>query len=162
MESNGEFVGTLREWTEVFMKRSVGGFIQYTKEQGLSMSQMGALLHISRLGASGVTELGDELGVTSAAASQMLDRLVESGLVLRREDPDDRRAKRLELTERGQKVMRGSIEARQRWFGGLAEALSARERDHATASLRTLITRACALDVGNPPARRHGKEHAEQ
>jgi DNA-binding MarR family transcriptional regulator len=162
MDREAEFVSALKDWTEVFMKRSVGGFIQFAKEQGMSMSQIGALFHISRQGGSGVSELGGDLGVTSAAASQILDRLVDAGLVVRREDPEDRRAKRIELTELGQRVMHDSLEARQRWYGLLAERLTARERDHATTALRTLIARSCALDAEEAPSRRHGKEHADQ
>ena len=62
------------------MHRSMRHFLRYARESGLSMSQFGALFHIHRRGSSGVTDLGDHLGVTSAAASQMLDRLVQQGL----------------------------------------------------------------------------------
>ncbi len=162
MESKTEFIGTLREWTEVFMKRWVSGFIQYAKEQGLSMSQVGALFHLSRSGASGVSELGGDLGVTSAAASQMLERLVQAGLVVRREDPEDRRAKRIELTELGEQILRDSIEARLRWFSTLADSLSSREREAAASILRTLTSRARELDEDAAPVRRHAKEHVRQ
>ncbi len=161
METKGQFVSSLQQWTEVFMKRSVGGFIMYAKERKLSMSQLGALFHISRSGASGVSELGDDLGVTSAAASQLLERLVQMGLVARTEDPEDRRAKRVELTELGQRVMRESMEARQRWYGMLAASLAPREREQATAALRTLTARTCALPDDDLAEKRHGKEHAE-
>ncbi len=53
-------------------------------------------------GKSGVSEIGGQMGVTNAAASQAVDRLVHLGLIERTEDPDDRRAKRLTLTQAGQ------------------------------------------------------------
>ena len=72
------FVDTLKEWFDVSMHRSMRNFINYARECGLSMSHLGALFHIHHRGRSGVTELGDHLGVTSAASSQMLERLVQT------------------------------------------------------------------------------------
>ena len=92
------------------------------------MSQFGALFHLHRMGSSGVTDLGDHLGVTSAAASQMLDRLVQQGLILRSEDPNDRRVKQIVLTDKGHQVLQESIRARQGWLDDLAETLSDRRK----------------------------------
>ena len=64
------FVDTLQKWIEVSMHRSIRNFIHYARETGLSMSQLGAMAHIRCSGTAGVTELGDHLGVTSAAASK--------------------------------------------------------------------------------------------
>ncbi len=101
------------------------------------MPQIGALFRISHARA-GVSELGDELGVTSAAASQMLDRLVQLGLVHRSEDPNDRRVKQLILTGKGQQIVYESIQARQGWLGELAEALSPEEKEQVTRALEIL------------------------
>lgn len=45
--------------------------------------------------------LADELGVEGPSLVRLLDRLVEDGLVARREDPADRRAKIVQLTDAG-------------------------------------------------------------
>ena len=47
--------------------------------------------------------LADELGVEGPSLVRLLDRLVEDGLVERREDPADRRAKIVLLTEAGKR-----------------------------------------------------------
>ena len=139
MDNRGRFLDALREWTAVSMSASMGALLQFVKEQGLSAPQIGALIHIKNRHACGVTDVGDDLGVTSAAASQMLERLVQGGLVERREDPDDRRAKRIMLTERGHRVLQGTLEARQRQFAALADRLSPHQRDRAAAALRVLV-----------------------
>jgi MarR family transcriptional regulator for hemolysin len=46
--------------------------------------------------------LADELGVEGPSLVRLLDRLVEDGLVERREDPADRRAKTVRLTPAGE------------------------------------------------------------
>ena len=142
MQQTDPFLVTLQKWMEVFMQRSMRDFVGYARESGLSMSQLGALFQIRHRGSSGVTDLGDDLGVTSSAASQLLERLVQQELVLRSEDPSDRRAKQLILTDKGRQVLQESIRARQSWLFDLARALPACEKEAITAALNTLIDKA--------------------
>ena len=106
------------------------------------MSQLGALFHIHRMGSSGVTDQGEHLGVTSAAASQMLGRLVQQGLILRSEDPSDRRVKQIVLTDKGLQVLQESMRSRQNWLYDLAAALSDSEKETITAAMNVLLDRA--------------------
>jgi DNA-binding MarR family transcriptional regulator len=153
MQQADPFVVTLQRWIEVSMHRSIRNFICYARESGLSMSQLGALFHIRRLGSSGVTDLGDDLGVTSSAASQMLERLAQQELILRSEDPSDRRVKQIFLTDKGLQVLRESIRAHQGWLYDLAETLSVPEKEAATAALNVLIDRANHLEQPIKPDR---------
>jgi DNA-binding MarR family transcriptional regulator len=130
---------------EVSIHRSMRHFMWYAREHGLSMSQLGALFLVRRKGGCGVTDLGDDLGVTSSAASQMLERLVQQDLVLRSEDPSDRRVKKIILTDKGSRVARESMRARQRWVSDLAENLSDAEKATVTAALSLLIDRTTHL-----------------
>jgi DNA-binding MarR family transcriptional regulator len=141
MQRADPFVVTLQKWIEVSMHRSLHNFICFARENGFSMSQLGALFHIHRSGSSGVTDLGDDLGVTSSAASQMLERLVQQELVLRSEDPSDRRVKQIVLTDRGLEVLRDSIRARQGWLYDLAETLSDSEKEAIIAAFNILIAK---------------------
>jgi DNA-binding MarR family transcriptional regulator len=129
----------LQEWIEVSMRYSMRNFLRYARSRGLSMSHISAIFFINRIGTCGVTEIGDHLGVTSAAASQMLDRLVQQGLVLRAEDLDDRRVKRIELTEKGQEILEESIQARQGWLEDLAVSLTESEKQKIISSLKILV-----------------------
>ncbi|HUW09004.1 MAG TPA: MarR family transcriptional regulator [Anaerolineae bacterium] len=142
------FASVLHEWIGVFMRRSMRDLILYSRESGLSMSQMGALFHIHSRGACGVSEIGDSLGTSSAAASQMLERLVRQGLVVRAEDPEDRRAKRITVTDLGLRVLQESFRARLGWVDELAQGLSPSEQEQVRASLKLMIERANQLDAG--------------
>lgn len=148
MRQDDAVVVTLQKWIEVSMHRSIRDFICYARESGLSMSQLGALFHIHHSGTSGVTDLGDHLGVTSAAASQMLERLVRQELILRSEDPSDRRVKQIFLTDKGLHVLRESIRSRQAWLYDLVGTLSASEQEATIAALNVLIDR--ARHLGQP------------
>ena len=145
MEQADPFVDTLQKWMEVSIHRSIRHFICYAREHGLSMSQLGALFQIHHKGSSGVTDLGDKLGVTSSAASQMLERLVQQDLVLRSEDPSDRRVKQIILTDKGLQVVEESMHTRQRWVFDLAENLSDAEKGTIVPALNLLIDKASHL-----------------
>jgi len=142
MQQADPFVETLHRWIAVSMHRSMRDFSGYAKEIGLSMAQLGALFQIYHRGCSGVTDLGDKLGVTSSAASQMLERLVHQELIQRSEDPSDRRVKQIVVTDKGRQVLEDSIRARQSWLSDLAETLSDREKQEINAALNLLIDKA--------------------
>jgi len=133
------FVVMLKEWMEVSMRHSMRNIIRYARDSGLSMTNLGAIFHIHRIGSCGVTELGDHLGVTSAAASQMLERLVQQDLILRTEDPDDRRVKQIALTDKGHRILEEGIRARQGWLNDLAQTLSDGEKETIMVGLKILI-----------------------
>ena len=146
MKHADPLIVTLEKWIEVSMHRSMQDFMGYARESGLSMHQLGALFQVHRKGCSGVTELGDELGVTSSAASQMLERLVQQGLIVRSEDPRDRRSKLLILTEKGQEVLCEGIQARQKWIEELAELLTDEEKAQALGVLNNLVEKTNQLE----------------
>jgi len=153
MDSSGTLKAALQQWVAVFMRGSMRRLLAYSKNSGLSMPQLGALLHIQRKGVAGVSEIGDDMGVTNAAASQMLERLVVQGLVARSEDPHDRRVKQIVLTPEGQRRFQESLQVRQGWLDNLADHLSPNERGQVTSSLQILIERANQLEAEPYPAR---------
>jgi DNA-binding MarR family transcriptional regulator len=140
------FDALMQEWVTVFMRRSMRNFVRYARENGFSMSQMNALFHIHRAGGCGVTDLGEHLGISSAASSQLLERLVQQGLILRQEDPMDRRAKNLVLTEKGAQMIMEGIHARQGWLQDLGKELSVDEREKVAAALKILIEKTRQMD----------------
>ena len=83
------------------MGRSMRDFTTFMRNSGLSMPQVSALFRLYYQGQCGVTDIADHLDVTSAAASQMIERLVQQGLLERSEDPNDRRVKQIDLSPAG-------------------------------------------------------------
>ena len=150
MAASDQFDSVLHEWIGVFMRNSIRHFLQFAKARKLSMPQVGALFQVRRMGVCSVSEIGGELGITKAAASQLLEGLVKEDLVRRSEDPNDRRAKRIVLTEKGLRVLRASVHARQSWLTRLGGRLSERERSQVAAALRILVERAGQIEQQNP------------
>jgi DNA-binding MarR family transcriptional regulator len=76
----------------------------------LSLPQLGALHLLHAEGAQSVSAVANHLHLSLAATSHLIDRLVRRGLVTRREDPGDRRQKRVDLADEGRALV-GGIQA---------------------------------------------------
>ena len=118
----------IREWSEVFMQRSMRDFRKFMDMTGLSFSQINILMRMLHRGSTSVSEVGEQLGVTNAAASQAVDRLVQLGLIERTEDPADRRAKQLSLTQKGRALIYQGVESRSKWIEGITDSLSSEQQ----------------------------------
>ena len=75
-------------------------------------------------GPQSVKELAHRLGMTPSAITQMVDGLVEQGLLIRKEDTKDRRKTCVILTKKGQKKLEGIRKDRMESFTKLFETLS--------------------------------------
>lgn len=152
MTDTVQFTQVLHEWSEIFMRRSMNDLVYFTRQAGLSMSQLGALMRLYHGGACGVSNLGEHLGVSSAAASQMIERLVQQGLLERSEHPDDRRIKRIAVSAAGRQLIAEGVAARRQWMESLTHALTQEEQALIIEALK-LLTRA---------ARQQEPSHAAQ
>jgi DNA-binding MarR family transcriptional regulator len=127
MANSREFEAAMRAWAAVFMRRSVHEFLVAMKDSGLSPSQLNTLMRLHYRGSCQVSGIGDELGVTPAAASQIVDRLVGMGLIERTEHPTDRRVRQVHLTPKGRALVARGVEARIGWVRQVAQRLQPRE-----------------------------------
>ncbi len=152
MSVDRSFNELLRHWSELFMERSMRDFAAFLRNAGVSMPQVSTLFRLYYQGNCAVSDLSGHLGVTTAAASQMIDRLVQQGLLERSEDPNDRRAKQITLTPAGRELVQTSIEARTRWMDDVATVLSSSEQAQVAAALAVLTDAMQQLDQAAPQA----------
>jgi DNA-binding MarR family transcriptional regulator len=146
MSSKKPLSEILGEWTEVFMHRSFREFKSFMDEEGLSPTQVNTMMRLHHRGPSGVSDIGEFTGVTNPAASQMVDRLVQMGLIQRIESTNDRRFKQLSLTEKGEELVLRGIKVRRRWFEDLTCELSADQQKIVAEGLQILTNAARQLD----------------
>jgi MarR family transcriptional regulator, organic hydroperoxide resistance regulator len=92
----------------------------FMHQSGLTMPQIVTLFALRRWEAS-VSELAERLHMSLPATSQLVDRLVEAGLVSRTESLTDRRVRRLSILSDGLRFLERFGELRGRELG---EALS--------------------------------------
>lgn len=141
---------SLRAWMDVFMHRSMRGWMHFAKSTGLSMSQFSILMQLHHKGPCGMSDISERFDVTPAAASQLVDKLVQSGYLERAEDPSDRRAKLLKLSHNGAKLVEQGMNERHRWMDELAKNFSAEEQKKISEALDILTEAARKLEIVHP------------
>ncbi|WP_374575493.1 MarR family winged helix-turn-helix transcriptional regulator [Phenylobacterium sp.] len=114
-------------------------------EHGLSDARALPVLHIARAG-GGMRQgvLAEELGVEGPSLVRILDQICAAGLVERRDDPTDRRAKTLHLTAIGQELADVVEDAVQ---DVRTELLAGVEPQDLAAALRVLTAFETALEA---------------
>lgn len=96
----------------------------------LSFSQTRTLFMLAQHGrAVAINEVAECLRLSVAAAGRNVDQLVHKGLVERREDPVDRRIRRISLSESGRSIAAGHIESKKDELRTFAALLPDSERD---------------------------------
>jgi DNA-binding MarR family transcriptional regulator len=147
MISSTQLIQTIRQFMDIAMHYSIRERAHFARSTGLSMPQFGILMQVHHRGNCGVSEISGHFDITNAAASQLVDKLVQSGLIQRAEDPHDRRAKLLNLTEKGRELIQQGTQERYRWVDQLAGKLTAEERVKVAEALNILTQAAQELEA---------------
>jgi DNA-binding MarR family transcriptional regulator len=147
MTKSPQFSQAIRSWMDVFMHRSMRGWGLFAKSTGLSMPQFSVMMQLHHRGNCAIGDIGERFDITNAAASQLVDKLVQTGFIKRDEDPRDRRAKMLNLTDKGRDLIQRGIEERYRWVDNLAGKLTAEERVKVTEALNIMTRAAQELEA---------------
>ena len=84
-------------------------------------------------------ELARAAILTSGAMTAVLDRLEEQGLIRREIDAEDRRARRITITEKGRSLIDRALEQRMAQHRALNAALTLEEREALSNILRKLL-----------------------
>jgi len=82
---------------------------QRARELGMTRAQWAVLARIDRNEGVRQGELADTLDLQPITLTRLIDRMCDSGLIERRPDPNDRRAKRLYLTPAARPVLDGMM-----------------------------------------------------
>jgi DNA-binding MarR family transcriptional regulator len=132
---------------DTFVHRSMYDSARFIKASGFSMPQFFLLMHLHRHEQCGISDLSGHMDVTAAATSQLVDKLVQAGLLVRVEDPNDRRAKQISLSPAGEAIVEKAIAERSRWVDDLIATLNAEEHQKVAEALQILTEAAKNLNV---------------
>ncbi|WP_432769916.1 MAG: MarR family transcriptional regulator [Sphingopyxis sp.] len=99
-----------------------------TRDSGFTSLQWRLMKHVQSGEGARHGPLAEYLEVEPITLSRMIDRLVESGLVERRPDPADRRARLLFLTPRAHALLKSIQPAAERQAEAATEGLTSEER----------------------------------
>jgi DNA-binding MarR family transcriptional regulator len=78
--------------------------LQIWEEMRITFPQLRILFQVRNNPEIDLRTLASRLGISTSAASQQVDKLVDRNFLDRSEDPEDRRRVRLQVTEGGQQI----------------------------------------------------------
>jgi MarR family 2-MHQ and catechol resistance regulon transcriptional repressor len=117
-------------------------------EAGLCLSDFAALEALMHKGPLTITEIQAKVLLASGSMTAAVDRLERKGLVVRRATPSDRRAKVLELTPQGRRVVESAFQRNARELEAAMAILNGAEKRQLHALLKKLGLFAAGLWAG--------------
>lgn len=142
------------ELIALFMRNSMHRAYLHARETGLSMPQFNTLMALHKKGGIAISDIAEEMGISTAAASQMVDRMVNEELILRTEDSHDRRVKQITLNEKGHQLVIDNLHARRNWHQEIIENLSPDEMAQVHQTFKLLASKIEQLE--DCPNSEHG------
>jgi DNA-binding MarR family transcriptional regulator len=115
------------------------------RKSGLSHAQVGMLYLLHYHNSASVKEAADFLGITKSAVTQLAGPLASKGLLVRQEDPADRRIVRLSLTAKGAQALKSVAKHK---FDGLRTALE-NLNGYEIKNLHNLLQKAASTEAGS-------------
>jgi DNA-binding MarR family transcriptional regulator len=100
----------------------------------------GVMAHIDIDGGTRLTAIAARANITPQAAGELVDDLERLGYVVRQPDPDDRRAKRIVLTDRGRDSVAAALETIATLEAEIEDVLGPDKLAELHASLSRILT----------------------
>jgi len=126
---------SLSQFRRANLRDFVLGIMQTFEDLDYSLPQMAVLLLLDEEGELSIKQAAQLLGRSISATSRLLDQLVVRGMISRREDERDRRAKRVAITEQGRAFIMTLEQRRADVQIAVMEYLSAEEQAEVTRAM---------------------------
>ncbi len=123
---------------------------QHIRSLGIGLSDFAVLELLLHKGPAPVNAIGARVGLTSGSITAAVDRLERKGLVERRADASDRRARVVHLTAAGRKLIECAFADHAAAMDRATSGLSASEKEQVSALLKKLGLHAREM-LANPP-----------
>ncbi len=117
-------------------------FFAALQEAGISFTQLKCLGLLSNAESPmSLGALSEDIGLSLAAVSRAVDRLVGRGEIKRQEDPSDRRSKLVSVSARGRRTYERIVAVRMAGIERFVEGLEPDERDALGAAVAPIVER---------------------
>jgi len=137
--SSRKLAAELLELWHHLMRGSSQHLYELISELDISITQMKTLHVLADTGSEvSVKELSDLLRLSLPGASRIVDALMRRGWLERREDPDDRRMKRIGITPAGREILDRIETARLVGLEHYAASLTPEQRTRLSSALSDL------------------------
>jgi MarR family transcriptional regulator for hemolysin len=127
---------------------------QRARDYGMTRAQWAVLARVESVEGLKQIELADTLDIQPITLTRLIDRLCDNGLLERRSDPDDRRAKRLFLTPTARPALDGLARIGKDMMSTVLEGIEQEAREQLLAQLLVIKfnLRNAIAEQANDPA----------
>lgn len=131
-------VKNLRETLRVLVRRL--GILDRSEASccGITLAQCHVLVELGRTEKMSVNDLAESLRLDKSTVSRSVDNLVNTGLVQREADPEDRRYVALKLSAQGGLVFDDLEDRMEKYFAEIVDYLPSEKREQVLESLTLL------------------------
>ena len=129
---------SLSQLRRAMVRDGLLGAIATLGDADLSLTQLGALLLLDDLGEQTLKALAGQLRRSLSATSRLVDQLVRRGLVVRWEDDQDRRTKRVAISDGGRTFLAEVARRRAEAQLAVMSTLSAEEQAEVIRAMQLL------------------------
>lgn len=131
MLNNADII-QLHEISELFNKLMEKIYLEYEEdrpeENDLTIAQTKCLFVVGSAETFKMSDIAARLNITLSGATNLVDKLVKMGLLVRKADETDRRIVLIALTSKGKNVVDRHMQARKKSFEIILNKLSAEKR----------------------------------
>jgi MarR family 2-MHQ and catechol resistance regulon transcriptional repressor len=128
-------------------------------KEGLCLSDFMILEALLHKGPLTITEIQGKVLLASGSMTAAVDRLENKGHIVRKTTPEDRRARRLELTEEGRTLITAVFEAHNQELGNWMSGLTGAEKQQVYGVLKKLGLSAAAVHEAGTRLPQEGENH---
>lgn len=150
MTKNNQHDVALKLW--VVLSRAHSAVAEHARahavSHGLTLQEFGILEALHHKGDMFLGDLQEKILVSSGGVTYLVDRLVDKGMVERRECPEDRRARYASLTPKGRTMIGRIFPEHAEWLEQALGGLSNAEKQEAARLLRDLGKHATEIEPG--------------
>ena len=139
MDKAGTHMAVLTRQLNLFLNRELAG-------RGITASELPYLAQLYERDGLSQEDMARMLSVDRAAASRTLAALERKGLVVRGEDPGDRRARRVTLTDEGHELEPRIREVQVAWIAHVTQDMASDEAEAFGRQLARMAGRARELN----------------
>ena len=115
-----EVLRAFKDFRAAVLRDPMRSTIKFLHTNNVSFGAIAALMTLRERGDQSISHLSREIGLSLAATSQLVGRLVNDGLVVRSEHAEDRRSKHVKLAAKGEALL-GRIDGS--YFASAAQML---------------------------------------
>ena len=106
---------------------------------GMTFAQCHAMVEIGRAEVTSLNDLAELLGLDKSTMSRTIDNLVNSEMVMREVDPEDRRYIRIILTAKGLRAYQGIEDRMKTYFLDVYQSIPETKRQQVIESIKLIL-----------------------